>query len=393
MVRWLVGQDNLFLPVALERDFMEPSLDLTRPTDSGIEIGVITLGEFLKDPFNDKKISAQQRIKEIIDAARLADEAGLDVFGIGEHHALDFVVSAVPVVLAAIAQVTKRIRLTSAVTVLSTADPVREFENFATLDLLSVGRAEMMVGRGAFIESFSLFGYDLNDFDALFPEKLDLLLKLNTAEKVTWPAGRFRAGLVDAEIAPRPLHGQLPVWVAVGGTPQSAMRAATLGLPMILGIIGGASAQFKPLMELYHRTGIEANQPLGRLKTGVTSYMHIAKTSQQAIEEFYPYHTHYFGQLGRSRGRLMQLSRTDYERAASLEGAYFVGSPQQIIDKLLYQHSMFGHQRFMAQIDIGGLPFDKVAQTIELLATQVAPVVRRETTSQPSILPAEREKQ
>ncbi len=358
---------------------MDRKLIETTPAEAGIEIGVITLGEFLKDPIQGQKISAQQRMQEIISAAHLADEAGLDVFGVGEHHALDFVVSAVPVVLAAIAQVTKRIRLTSAVTVLSTADSVREFENFATLDLISAGRAEMMVGRGAFTESFSLFGYDINDYERLFPEKLDLLLKLNAAERVTWPGGRFRAALDNAEIAPRPLNNQLPIWVGVGGTPQSVVRAATLGLPMILGIIGGTSAQFKPLMDLYRSTGIQAKHDASQLKTGVTSYLHIEKTSQQAIEAFYPYHTHYFEQLGRSRGRMIQLSRNDYERSASLEGAYFVGSPQQVIDKLLYQHEMFGHQRFMAQIDIGGLPYSKVAQTIELLATEVAPVVRRET--------------
>ena len=362
---------------------MDAASNTAAPLETGMEIGVITLGEFLKDPIKGQKISAQQRIQEIVAAARLADEAGLDVFGVGEHHALDFVVSAVPVVLAAIAQVTKHIRLTSAVTVLSTADPVREFENFASLDLLSAGRAEMMVGRGAFIESFSLFGYDINDYDRLFPEKLDLLLKLNAAERVSWPGGQFRAPLANAEIAPRPLQKQLPIWVGVGGTPQSVARAASLGLPMILGIIGGASAQFAPLMDLYRSTGLEAKRTLAQLKTGVTSYMHIEKTSQQAIDEFYPYHSHYFDQLGRSRGRLIQLSRTEYEWAASLEGAYFVGSPQQIIDKLLYQHEMFGHQRFMAQIDIGGLPYSKVAQTIELLASQVAPVIRRETASQP----------
>jgi probable LLM family oxidoreductase len=339
------------------------------------------LGEFLNDPQSGQKISAQQRIREIIDAARLADEAGLDVFGVGEHHALDFVVSAVPVVLAAIAQVTQRIRLTSAVTVLSTADPVREFENYATLDLLSAGRAEMIVGRGAFVESFPLFGYDINDYDRLFPEKLDLLLKLNTSERVTWQ-GRLRAPLNNAEIAPRPLQKQLPIWVGVGGTPKSVVRAATLGLPMMLGIIGGAPAQFAPLMELYRNSGLNTKHTPAQLQTGVTSYLHIEKTSQAAIDEFYPYHTHYFEQLGRSRGRMIQLSRSQYEQAASLEGAYFVGSPQQVIDKLLYQYEMFGHQRFMAQIDIGGLPYRKIAQTIELLATEVAPVIRRETARQ-----------
>ena len=351
------------------------------PVQAGLEIGVITLGEFLSDPRVSQKISAQQRVQEIVAAAKLADESGLDVFGIGEHHSLDFVVSAVPVVLAAIAQVTKRIRLTSAVTVLSTADPVREFESFATLDLLSNGRAEIIAGRGAFVESFPLFGYDLNDYDHLFPEKLDLLLKLNAGERVTWQ-GNFRSALDNAEIAPRPLQNQLPIWIGVGGTPESVVRAGTLGLPMMLGIIGGASARFTPFMDLYRSAGLQAKHDPAQLKTGVTSYLHIEKTSQQAINEFYPYHAHYFDQLGRSRGRIMRLSRSDYERGASLEGAYFVGSPQQIIDKLLYQHEMFGHQRFMAQIDIGGLPFNKVAQTIELLATEVAPVVRRETAKQ-----------
>ena len=351
------------------------------PGEAGLEIGVVTLGEFLSNARIGKKISAQQRLHEIVDAARLADEAGLDVFGVGEHHALDFVVSAVPVVLAAMAQVTKRIRLTSAVTVLSTSDPVREFESFATLDLLSDGRAEMIAGRGAFIESFPLFGYDLADYNRLFPEKLDLLLKLNASDRVNWH-GRFRSALEQAEIAPRPLQDQLPIWIGVGGTPESVVRAGTLGLPMMLGIIGGTSAQFAPLMDLYRSAGLEAKHDPTRLKTGVTSYLHIEKTSQLAIDEFYPYHSHYFDQLGRSRGRLMQLSRGDYERAASLTGAYFVGSPQQIIDKLLYQHELFGHQRFLAQIDIGGLPYNKVAQTIELLATEVAPVVRRETAQQ-----------
>ena len=315
--------------------------------DTGIQIGVITLGEFLSDPQIGKKISAQTRLQEIVATARLADEAGLDIFGVGEHHALDFVVSAVPVVLAAIAQVTERIHLASAVTVLSTADPVREFENFATLDLLSGGRAEIIAGRGAFTESFALFGYDVADYDLLFPEKLDLLLKLNEAERVTWQ-GRFRPALDHAEIAPRPLQKKLPIWIGVGGTLESVTRAGRLGLPMMLGIIGGASAQFAPLMDLYRRTGVEAKQDLAELKTGVTSYLHIAKTSQQAIDEFFPYHMHYFAQLGRSRGPLIQLSRSEYERSASLEGAYFVGSPQQIIDKLLYQHELFGHQRFLA---------------------------------------------
>ena len=200
---------------------------------------------------------------------------------------------------------------------------------------------------------------------------------MNAAERITWQ-GRFWPALQNVEIAPRPLQPQLPIWVGVGGTPESVIRAATLGLPMMLGIIGGRSAQFAPFMDLYRQAGAQANQAPAQLKTGVTSYLHLAPNSQQAIEEFYPYHAHYFDQLARSRGRHMRFSRGDYEQAASLEGAYFVGSPQQVIDKLLYQHELFGHQRFMAQIDLGGLPYSMVAKTIELLATEVAPVVRRE---------------
>ena len=362
---------------------MSAGINSTTPANSGLEIGVITLREFLSDPLLGQKISAQQHLQGIVAAARLADEAGLDVFGVGEHHALDFVVSAVPVVLAAMAQVTQRIRLTSAVTILSTPDPVREFENFATLDLLSGGRAKMIAGRGAFTESFPLFGYDVADYNHLFPDKLELLLKLGETERVTWQ-GHLRPSLHDAPIAPRPLQNLLPVWIGVGGTPESVVRAGTLGLPMMLGIIGGAPAQLAPLFELYHAAGREARHDPTQLKTGVTSYLHMAKTSQAAIDVFYPYHTHYFDQLGRSGGRDMRLTRAEYERSASLHGAYFVGSPQQVIDKLLYQHEVFGHQRFLAQIDLGGLPYAQIAQTIELLATQVAPVVRRETARQPS---------
>ncbi len=350
----------------------------TNPPARGLEIGVTTLGEHMSDPLTGRMIPAQQRLREIVDAARLTDEAGLDAFAVGEHHSPDFVVSAVPVVLAAIAQVTRRIRLSSAVTILSTADPVREFEQFATLDLLSDGRAEMLVGRGAFVESFPLFGYDLDDYDQLFPEKLGLLLKLNESERVTWQ-GRFRSPLQDADIVPRPLQKRLPIWIGVGGTPESAARAGRLGLPMMVGIIGGSAPMFAPLVEHYRDTGRQAGHDPAGLTVGVNSYLHIARTSQEAIAAFYPYHAHYFEQLGVRRGRSMRLPRADYERMTSLSGPYFVGSAQQVIDKLLYQHELFGHQRFMAQIDIGGQPFSQVARTIELLATEVAPVVRKAT--------------
>lgn len=337
----------------------------------------MSLGEHVSDARTGRLISAEQRLREIVDAARLTDQAGLDVFGVGEHHALDFAVSAVPVVLANIAAVTERIRLTSTVTILSTADPVREFEAFATLDLLSGGRAEMIAGRGAFTESFALFGYDLNEYDQLFPEKLELLLKLRADERVTWQ-GRFRSPLANAEVTPRPVR-PLPIWIGVGGTPASAVRAGQLGLPMVVAIIGGAPAQFAPLFDLYRRTGLAAGHSLAELRTGVTSYVHIADSAEQAIDEFYPYHAHYFNELGVKRGRNMALPRGEYERMTGPTGPYFVGSPQQVIDKLLYQHELFGHQRFMAQVDIGGQPYAQVARTIERLAAEVAPAVRKAT--------------
>ncbi len=347
---------------------------------SGIEIGLYTLGDIVADPFTGKTISAGQRVKEIMDAAKLADEAGLDIFGVGEHHRLDYATSSPPVVLAAIAQLTKRIKLTSATTVLSTIDPVRLFEDFATLDLLSDGRAEIIAGRGAFLESFPLFGYDTNDYDALFSENLDLLLKLNENERITWD-GHFRPSLRNAEIAPRPLQKELPMWVGVGGTPSSAARAGRLGVGMALAILGGDPVRFKPLVDLYRQAGTEAGHDLEDLKIGVTGHGYLSKTTQQAKDEFYPYYSNYRSyvnrQLGMGEGK---MSRTEFEQITTPDSALFVGSPQEIVEKILRQHELFGHQRFMAQLDIGGLPFEKVAESIELLATEVAPVVRKATS-------------
>lgn len=342
-----------------------------------MEIGIHTFGELVPDPHTQRTPGAQERLKEVIQMAVLAEEAGLDIFGFGEHHRLDFAASAPPVVLAAVAQATKRIRLTTTATVLSTADPVRVFEDFATLDLLSDGRAEIIAGRGAFLESFALFGYNLDDYNDLFAEKIDLLVRLRASERLTWQ-GRFRPLLNDAEIAPRPVQTPLPIWIAVGGTPQSAVRAGAMGLPMNLGIIGGASRRFVPLVDLYRHAGLRAGHHQDTLKVAVTSYIHVAKTSQEALDTFYPYRNNYFLALGGERTRGMRLSRAEYEQEARQENALFVGSPQQIIDKMLYQHELFGHQRFIGQVDIGGLPFEKVAQTIELLGSEVLPVVRRE---------------
>ena len=342
-----------------------------------MEFGLYTFGERTPHWVDGVSISAEQRLQDVLAAAKLADQAGFDVFAVGEHHRLDFAIAATPVVLAAIAQVTARVRLASAVTILSTADPVRVFEDFATVDLLSGGRAEVIAGRGVFTESFPLFGHDLADQDELFAEKLDLLLQLNAAERVTWQ-GRFRPALHDAPIPPRPVQGRLPIWVGTGGTRSSAVRAGALGLPLALANIGLPPAQLAPMVDLYRRTGDEAGHRAGDLKVAVASHLHVQKNSQDAMDTFYPHYAGYFRNHTPDQYRAREISRSAYEQLASREGPVFVGSPQQIVDKILYEYELFGHQRFLAQIDIGGLPYAKVAEVIELLATDVAPIVRRE---------------
>lgn len=344
---------------------------------SGMEIGIYTLADLGTDPLTGKTINARRRLEEIIEAAKMADEAGLDIFGVGEHHRLDYAVSAPPVVLSAISQVTKRIKLISTTTVLSTVDPVRLFEDFATLDLLSNGRAEIIAGRGAFIESFPLFGYDLDHYDDLFEENIKLFQELNANERVTWN-GRFRSPLHNAEIAPRPVQKNIPLWVGVGGTPVSAARAGRLGTGLALAILGGDPIRFKPLVDVYRHAASQAGHAPEVLKVGVTGHTFIAETTQQAKDEFYPYYSNYWEYVNRQRGMGTSMSRADFEQMASPETALFVGSPQQIIEKILHQYELFGHKRFIAQMDIGGLPFEKVAKSIELLATKVAPVIRRE---------------
>jgi probable LLM family oxidoreductase len=349
-----------------------------RGEQSGMEIGIYTLADLSLDPFTGKTISARQRIEEIIEAGKMADEAGLDVFGVGEHHRLDYAVSSPSVVLSALSQVTKRIKLTSATTVLNTVDPVRLFEGFATLDLLSNGRAEIIAGRGAFVESFPLFGYDVNQYDELFEENIELFLKLNTDEKVTWE-GHFRSALRNADIAPRPVQKNIPLWVGVGGTPESAARAGRLGVGLALAILGGPPSRFKPLVDVYRQAASQAGHAPEDLKIGVTGHAFISETTQKAKEEFYPYYSNYWESVNRQRGMNTHMSKADFEQMSAPETALFVGSSQQIIEKILYQYELFGHQRFIAQMDIGGQPLKKVAESIERLATEVAPVVRRET--------------
>jgi len=341
------------------------------------EFGLYTFGELTPDPQTGRAIGARQRIADIVAAAKLADSAGIDVFAVGEHHRLDMAVSATPVVLAAIAASTRSIRLASAVTILSTADPVRVFQDFATVDLISGGRAEIIVGRGAFTESFPLFGYDLADYDEVFAEKLELLLQLNDAERVTWQ-GRFRSPLNDAEISPRPAQRRLPIWVGTGGTPASVARAGALGLPLALANISLPPAQLAPLAALYRDAGAKAGHAAENLNISIATHMHIAKDSQDAMRTFYPHYAGYFHHHAATQYRAREITPADHERLAAPQGPLFVGSPQQIIDKILYERELFGHQRFLAQIDIGGLPFASVARVIELFATEVAPAVRRQ---------------
>ena len=332
-----------------------------------MELGIYTFAEL------GAGVSPEQRLKNLLEEAALADQVGLDVYGVGEHHRPDFAVSAPAVVLAAVAQRTQRVRLTSAVSVLSSDDPVRVFQEFATLDLLSGGRAEIMAGRGSFTESFPLFGYDLQEYDALFAEKLGLLLELREQERVRW-SGRHRAALTGQGVYPRPVQAPLPVWVAVGGTPQSAVRAGALGLPMALAIIGGMPERFKPFAELHRAGAREAGH--GSLPLSINSHGFIAETSQRALDEAFPAVSAAMNRIGRERG-WPPMTRADFDAAAGLRGANFVGSPEQVVEKILFQHEVFGHERFMVMFTVGSLPHASVLRSIELFGTKVAPAVRK----------------
>jgi probable LLM family oxidoreductase len=321
-------------------------------------------------------IDPAQRLRNLLEEIELADQVGLDVFGVGEHHRPDYAVSSPAVALAAAAARTKDIRLTSAVTVLSSDDPVRVFQDFATLDLLSGGRAEIMAGRGSFIESFPLFGYDLSDYDELFSEKLELLLELRESERVTW-SGRHRAPLEDAGVYPRPLQAPLPVWIAVGGTPHSVVRAAVLGLPLAIAIIGGQPEHFAPLARLYREAAREAGHD--RLPISINSHTYVAETPQQAADEYFPTYAAMMNRIGRERG-WSPMGRGQFETGRSPRGALLVGSPEEVVEKILFEHQLFGHQRFMAQISVGTMPHEKVMRAIELFGTEVAPAVRKELT-------------
>lgn len=350
-----------------------------------MELGIYSFAETRLDPSTGQQLEAGERIRRLLEEIETADRVGLDVFGVGEHHRPDYAVSAPAVVLAAAAARTERIRLTSAVSVLSSDDPVRVFQDFATVDRISGGRAEIMVGRGSFTESFPLFGQDLSDYDALFEEKLDLLLKLRdlgAAERITWE-GTHRPSIRDRGVYPRPEQDPLPVWVAVGGTPTSVVRAARLGLPMALAIIGGAPARFAPVAELYRHAAAQAGHDPDALPISINAHGFIAEDAREAADTAFPPFAETMTRIGRERG-WPPTTRRQFDAETALHGALFVGGPEQIVEKILHQHRIFGHQRFLLQLTVGPMPHDRVLRAIELFGTEVAPAVRQALAAAPA---------
>ncbi|MDQ0823636.1 putative LLM family oxidoreductase [Arthrobacter sp. V4I6] len=342
-----------------------------------MELGVYSFAEAIADPNTGRRINPQERLRDLVEEIELADQVGLDVYGLGEHHREDFAAASPAVVLAAAAARTEKIRLTSAVTVLSSSDPVRVHQDFATLDLLSGGRAEIMAGRGSFTESFPLFGYDLSDYDTLFEEKLDLLLKIRAEERVTW-SGRHRASLSDQGVYPRPAQDQLPLWVGVGGSPSSAIRAGKLGLPLSLGIIAGDVRRFAPLVDLYRATALEAGHSESALKVSINAHGYVADSKEQAIDLSYPYFQSAMSTFLNAPFSALP-TKQHYGKDTSLQGALVAGSPEDVAEKILFQQSVFGNERFLMQISVGTMPHKEVMRSIELLGTRVAPIVRADS--------------
>lgn len=348
-----------------------------------MELGICTFGD-VRPGYNDVPgVTGEQRLSELMEEVGLADDLGLDVFAVGEHHRPDYAISAPAIVLAAAAVRTKRVRLTSAVTVLSSEDPVRVFQNFATIDLLSHGRAEVMAGRGSFTESFPLFGCSLDEYDALFDEKINLLLQLRESERVTW-SGKYRPALKDQAVYPRPVQSPLPVWIGVGGNPPSVIRAARLGLPLMIAIIGGEPARFRPLVELYREAARRSGREPSELAVGINSHGFIAEDARQAADDYFPYYAAVMTQIGRERG-WPPMTRQQFDALCTLPGALAVGTPEQIVEKILYQHELFRHDRYLMQMDLGAVPHDMVMHSIELFATKVAPVVREALADRASL--------
>lgn len=340
-----------------------------------MELGLYSFAENTPDPLNGGHLqSPAERLRDLIKEIELADQLGLAFYGLGEHHRPDYVASAPVTILAAAAARTKSIRLSTAVTVLSSEDPVRVYQQFSTLDLISNGRAEMMAGRGSFIESFPLFGLDLDDYDALFEEKLEMLLTIRKGGKVTWPGSTHTKPISGIAVYPEPVQKPLPLWIAVGGTPNSVARAAYYGLPLMIAIIGGRPRQFVPLVDLYRQTGEKMGHDASLLKLGVSGHGFIAADSQDARDIAFPAHSAAMSKIGAERG-WPPTTRAQFEGGTTPEGAYYMGSPQEVIDKILMQHEWFKHDRFGLQLSVGTLPHDKVMKAIELYGTVVKPAV------------------
>ncbi len=331
------------------------------------------LGMFGDIGFDNKKqafLPTERRLIELIEEVKLADKLGFDVFAMGEHHRADYAVSSPEIILAALATITSRIKLSSGVTVLSSSDPVKVFQNFATIDLLSGGRAEIMPGRGSFTESFPLFGYDLQDYDALFAEKLELLLKLNEERIITWE-GKFRASLKEQEIFPRPLNNrQLPIWIAVGGTPESVRRAARLGVPVVFAIIGGMPRQFKPLIDFYKQEYLRFGHNENEMQIGVHAHTFLSESVQAVENDYFPYYAAQMDRVGRSRG-WPPYTRDQFLGGMSKDGALLMGEPQQVFEKISAMKDLFGITRFVAHMDVGAPPHKAMMKSIGLFGEHV----------------------
>ena len=348
-----------------------------------MQIGVDSFGAAASDPVTGLTLGPLQRMNNLRDEIILSDQIGLDVFGIGEHHRSEFVDSAPVVIMGAAATRTKNIRLTSAVTVLSAADPVRVFQEFATLDLISHGRAEIVAGRGSSIEAFPLFGFDLDDYDSLFSEKLDLLLKVRENTRVHW-TGRHRAPLTGQAVYPRPLQNPLPIWVGVGGTPESFVRAGTLGLPLMVAIIGGEAKRFRPLIDLYREAGRRAGHAAEKLIVGLHAIGFLGDTTKEAADDFYPGYAHTFTEIGKERG-WPPATRAQFDALRGPTGALLIGDAETVVGKILYVNEVLGGlSRITFQMGVSALPHEKMLRSIELLGARVAPTVRKELTVVPS---------
>lgn len=348
-----------------------------------MEVGIDSFAAMFSGNIS-KTINDADAMEQLLDRIVHADQAGLDIFGIGEHHRKGFLDSAPTLILSAAAARTTRIRLTSAVTVLSAADPVRVFQNFATLDLISRGRAEMVAGRGSFIDAFPLFGYNLQDYDQLFEEKLGLLLKIRENEFVDW-SGKFRPALKHQPVYPRPIQDSLPIWVGVGGTPQSFVRAGTLGLPLMVAIIGGETRQFRPLIDLYREAGKRAGFKPEQLKVGIHSLGYVANTSKKAIDDFFPGYAESMTKIGKERG-WPPMTKSRFEAQMGPGGALLVGSPEEVAEKILrHSDALGGISRLTFQMDSAELPHEKLMQSIELIGTHIKPLV-----ANPEKVPANR---